>query len=126
MAFVEEWPAARFDAELRARERVLVLFDAAWCALARPFRAAFEAAEPEAPVPFARADLTRKDARWDRYRILVAPTLVYYEHGEELERIEGVRGHGLLPEDLEEMLETIHAIEEEPRLPKRMHGPRRR
>lgn len=123
---VEEWPAAGFEAALRERERVVVLFDATWCKHARAIRPAFEAAEAEAVVPFARTSLRRMlDPRWERFGIDVVPTLVYYEHGEELERCDGVKGIGLSPRDLEEFLELVASIQEEPRLPKRMHGPRR-
>lgn len=125
MAFVEEWPAARFRAELNARERALVLFDADWCPFARRFRPLFEAAEPDAIVPLVRAALSPSDRRWSEFGIDVVPTLVYYEHGEELERIDGVEGIGLSRADLDEMMETISAIQEEPVLPKWMHGPRR-
>lgn len=87
----------------------------------------FVGADPGANVPFARADISHPmDPRWDDHSIHTVPTLAYFEHGEELERVEGVRGRGLQLRDLDELLETIHGIEEEPRLPKRMHGPRRR
>lgn len=123
---VEAWSAREFDASLRARERVLVLYDALWCPHAAIVRARFEASEPESPVPFARALLARqRDARRAAYGIRRVPTLAYYEHGEELERVEGLPRLGLSARDLDEMLALIESIQEEPVLPKRMHGPRR-
>lgn len=124
---IEEWPRDRFLDELRARDRALVLFYASWCPFSRIFLPQFEAAEPDAPVPFVRADLKHPmDARWDAYGIRAVPTLVYFEHGEEMERVDAVRGSGLTKRDLEDMLEYVAAYEDEPQLPKRMHGPRRR
>ena len=124
---IEDWPADRFEAELHARDRVLVLFYGSWCAFSRIFMRDFEAAEPDAPVPFARTDLKASgDPRWERYAIPATPTLVYFEHGEEMERADGIRGRGLLKRDLEDMVELAGAYEEEPQLPRRMHGPRRR
>lgn len=124
---VEDWPARGFQAALRDRARVVVLFGADWCPHARDFAPHFEAAEPEAVVPFARTSLARtRDARWDAFGIDVVPTLVYYEHGEELERCDGVEGHGLTPRDLEEFLGSVAAIQEEPLMPRRMHGARPR
>lgn len=123
---IEEWPAKEFTRELRDRERTLVLFYASWCPFSRLLLPLFEAAEPEASVPFAKADLRHPlDARWDEYRIVTVPTLVYFEHGEELERLDGVRRQGIARGDFERFLEDVHAIQEEPVLPKRMHGPRR-
>ena len=122
---VDEWPASVFARELREREKVVVLFYGKWCKHSRDFLPLFDAAEPEANVAFVRADLTRDDARWDAHNIEIVPTLVYFEHGEELERVDGLRGRGLSPSDLEEFLATVDGIQEEPVLPKRMHGPRR-
>lgn len=123
---IEDWAAATFDRELRERARILVLYYASWCPFSQAFLPLFEDAEPDANVPFARVDIAHPmDPRWDDRRISTVPTLVYYEHGEELERVDAVRRRGLAKRDLDELLETIDGIEEEPRLPKRMHGPRR-
>lgn len=125
-ALIEEWPVEGFETELRARERMLVLFHASWCPFSRIFLPDFERAEPDANVPFAIADLRHPmDPRWDAFRIHVVPTLAYFEHGEELERVEAVRQKGLRRRDLENLLDAVDAIQEEPVLPKRMHGPRR-
>ena len=78
-------------------------------------------------MPFARADLKHPmDPRWDEHRVHTVPTLAYFEHGEELERLDGVRGKGITRAELEAFLAEVEAIQEEPVLPKRMHGPRRR
>lgn len=118
---VELWPREGFDALLADRARVVVLFGGALCPLSRAFLPVFEAAEPDANVPLARAALSpRRDARRARYRVDVTPTLAYFEHGEELERCEGVPLRGLSARDLEEFLALVDGLEEEPRLPKRM------
>lgn len=124
---IEDWPSERLGEELRQRDRVLVLFYGSWCPFSRIFMRAFEATEPDASVPFARTDLRASgDALWDRYNIPATPTLIYFEHGEEMERADGIKGRGLSVRDLEEMVELAASYEEEPTLPKRMHGPRRR
>lgn len=123
---MEDWPAAEFTRELRSRERALVLFHASWCPFSRAFMPLFEAAEPEASVPFARADLREsRDPRREEHHVDVVPTLVYFEHGEELERLDGVRGRGIARAEFERFLADVDSIQDEPVLPKRMHGPRR-
>lgn len=123
---IEDWSPDSFERELRGRERILVLFYGKWCPFSRVFLPEFERAEPEASVPFARAALTpARDPRWDTYRIRALPTLVYFEHGEELERVDGVPHKGLSKRDLEGLIEDVEAIQEEPALPRHMHGPRR-
>lgn len=126
MSNSEEWLREELARELRDRPRVLVLFYAAWCPYSRAFLPLFEQAEPGSNVPFARVDLGHPmDPRWDEHAIGVIPTLVYFEHGEELERLDGARGRGISRRELEEFLAEVDAIQEEAFLPKRMHGPRR-
>lgn len=124
---IEDWEEKDFAARLAERERMLVLFYADWCPHSRVFLPIFEAAEPEASVPFARANIrASQDGRWETFDIKRVPTLVYFEHGEELERMDGLPLRGLSRRDLDDVLETIDELQEEPVLPKRMHGPRRR
>lgn len=109
----DEWPAEGFRDELAARDRVLVLYYADWCPFSRAFLPSFEAAEPEASVPMARANLRdARDPRWEDARIPRVPTLVYYEHGEELERLESRRGLGLEAADFEQFMETVEDLQE--------------
>jgi thioredoxin 1 len=112
----EDWPAEGFQQELSRADRVVVLYYADWCPFSRIFLPAFEAAEPEASVPFARANLHHPlDPRWDDQGVKAVPTLVYYEKGEELERVDGVRGHGLDQHDLEGFLDMVETLNEEVR-----------
>lgn len=124
----EEWPEEGFADALARADRVLVAYHATWCPFSRAFLPRFEAAEPEASVPFARADLRHPlDPRWDDHGIRVVPTLVYYEKGEELERVEAARGYGLEERDLEIILDLVEALNEEPRpRPKRRRPTARR
>ena len=112
----EEWPVEGFAQALGRADRVVMLYHADWCPFSRIFLPTFEAAEAEASVPFARANLHHPlDPRWDDHGVKAVPTLVYYEKGEELERVDGVRRHGLDRHDLEGFLEMVEALNEEAR-----------
>jgi hypothetical protein len=52
------------------------------------------------------------DPRWDDSRVQVVPTVVYDEHGEELERVEATRGRGLGSGAFEEFMETVEDLQE--------------
>lgn len=113
----DEWPVEDFAAELGARDRIVMLYYADWCSFSRVFLRAFEAAEPEASVPFARANLRHPtDPRWNDARIAVVPTVVYYEHGEELERVAAKRGFGLSADDFDQFLEAVEDLQEKWRM----------
>ena len=109
----DEWPIDGFQAELAARDRVVMLYYADWCPFSRAFLPTFEAAEPEASVPMARANLHHAaDPRWDAMRVHLVPTVSYYEHGEELERVEAKRGRGLDAGAFEEFMEGVEDLQE--------------
>lgn len=109
----DEWPVEDFQKELASRDRVVVLYHADWCPFSRAFLPSFEAAEPESSVPLARTNLHHpQDPRWDDARVHVVPTLVYYEHGEELERVEAKRGRGLDLGEFEQFMETVEDLQE--------------
>lgn len=112
-ALTDEWPADGFQAELGARDRVAVLYYADWCPFSRAFLPRFEAAEPEASVPMARANLRDPtDPRWEEARVTVVPTVAYYEHGEELARVEARRGRGLDDAAFEELMASVEDLQE--------------
>ena len=109
----DEWPAEGFAEELAARDRVVVLYYADWCPFSRVLLKAFEEAEPEASVPMARANLRHAaDPRWRDARVRVVPTVAYYEHGEELERVEARHGRGLDGGAFEDFMETVEDLQE--------------
>lgn len=110
----DEWSQAEHAEELSSRDRIVILYYADWCPYSRAFLPIFEAAEAEASVPMARANLRKPaDARWDEDKVEVVPTVVYYEHAEELERVEAKRHKGLTGDDLERFLESVDGLQEE-------------
>lgn len=110
---MDAWPVADFDRRLGRAGRVVVLFENASRPASRAVLRALEDADAESLVNFARARLVgAADARRRAYRIVRAPTLVYFEHGEELERSEAPRGGALHADDVASFLEGVHAIQE--------------
>lgn len=109
----DAWAAEEFDRRLARGGRVVVLFEATWCPHSRIFAPLFEEADTESTLRFARADLSdAADPRWRAYGIERTPTVAYYEHGEELERVESLRHQGLDRDRFESFLETVHELQE--------------
>lgn len=111
---LHEWPADEFSRRLLSTPRVVVCFGARWCPFSSSFLRAFEAADAEHEVPFAVADLSDlDDPRWEEHAVEVVPTLAFFDHGEELDRMAAVREKGLEPRDLDAFLDRVEALEED-------------
>jgi len=86
---------------LRRPGRFTVCFYAEWCPYSREFLEVFVAHEPQATVPLALADLSdQSDLRWELFGIEVVPTLIGFQDGRIVWRLDGSLGVGLLREDL--------------------------
>ena len=109
----EEWSQAEFAARLREADRVVVLFCADWCPFSNAFLPAFERADEESSVPMVRANVRHPmDPRWDEHGILTVPTVVYFEHGEALERADAQRGRGLSQRAFARFMGDVEALQE--------------
>ncbi|MEA3199635.1 MAG: Thioredoxin [Thermoplasmata archaeon] len=120
----DAWDPEGFEARLAREERVVVLFHAGWDELRR----AWEDAAPEFPYATVRADLSDPaDPRREAHDITALPTLVYFEKGEPLDRLDGEPGVGLSARALHDFLEHVEALNEEaepiPRWLKRRRQP---
>lgn len=108
MKFFDVEDAAAFQAFLQQHERALAYFHGTSCPYARRFRPAFEAKAAQAPVPFAVRELDLfRDDEWDDHGIEVTPTLVLFERGEEVARLEARAGVGLASDQFERWLARL-------------------
>lgn len=113
-ALIEDWPLDGFEARLLREPRVMMLFHASWCPFSRTFLDDFEAESAETDIPFARADLRHPlDPRWDDHHVRVVPTVAFFDHGEELDRAEALRGRGLDRRALAQLVWRVEGIERE-------------
>ncbi|GEM_PF-6075518 len=110
---LDEWPAPDFASLLARTERVVVLFHGAGPGSLAAVRD-FEEAAPESLAICVRAHLQGpRDPRRREHGIPSAPTLVYFEKGEELERLEGEPRSGLAPGAIHAFLEHVEALNED-------------
>jgi thioredoxin-like negative regulator of GroEL len=84
-----------------------VAFVASWCGFCARFEPVLrEAATRHPDLQLALADISddEADPRWDRYAIAVVPTVILFEAGQPLARLDGVLGRGIAPASLEAFL----------------------
>ncbi|MCA1814722.1 MAG: thioredoxin family protein [Halobacteriales archaeon] len=98
-------PADGFDERLRTLGRVAVLFTADWCPHCRRFEPEFAAAQG---LPLARADISDEegDARWEQFGIQVVPTIIVFDDGKPVARLDGVLGRGISAPQLRMFLDA--------------------
>ena len=99
-------PLEGWEERLRALEKAVVFFTADWCGYCARFAPHFEAAAAKAGVPLLAADISddEEDPRWEWYGIQVVPTVIAFERGQPVARLDGVLGRGLKPADLDALL----------------------
>jgi hypothetical protein len=86
---------------LARQGRFAVCFGAAWCPWTRRIVRKFRGWERESELPIVIADLTdRKSPLWDQFRISITPSVLCFENGEVVLRLDGRRLIGLSHRDL--------------------------
>jgi len=92
-----------FDgARLRRPGRWAVAFVADWCPFCRRFRPRFEALAGALPCSLAFADVTSEESPlWDVFGIEVIPTVVAFQDGAVVGRVDGRAGEDFGPGDLD-------------------------
>ena len=84
------------ETRLNRPGRYVVCFAAAWCPITRRFLPKFVAERARLPATLAIADITDTDSRlWDTFRIAITPSIVVFEHGEVVFRVNGRRFLGI-------------------------------
>ena len=97
-----------FDSDVLNSGRItLVLFYASWCPYCANFKPSFEAAN----VPSARkiGSLIDEDENplWDRFDIQAVPTMIAFENGKIIARMDAKKHVGLTKSDMEYMVEEL-------------------
>jgi thiol-disulfide isomerase/thioredoxin len=84
------------DAALAGRKTV-ALFHATWCPFCRAFVPVFRRAAPDARgyEPLEVVVDEDDNSLWDRYRIAIVPTVIFFEDGKVVRRLDGKPGVGL-------------------------------
>ena len=99
----------QFRTALDSNERVCALFYASWCPFSRRFLSDFENAARTKAKEFSSVRIDDLDDLCDEYDISVFPTVIFFERGDVLARLDGVPGAGLQPGQLSGLIEKCTA-----------------
>ena len=95
-----ESPQALEDA-LKKKDRLFVLFYAAWCPFSREFLAHYVSHAEQNEPCYVRILSNDEDAHVQKYGIEVYPTVLYFEKGKLVRRLDGKHLAGLSRKSLE-------------------------
>ena len=93
---------AGYDLEdtLRLKDRVFVLFYASWCPYSRRFLPTFERFAQDKTRTCMSVVIDDKASLCEKYSIEVYPTVLVFDKGKVIQRLDGVLGVGLSEEQL--------------------------
>lgn len=85
----------QFRAALEANDRVCALFYASWCPFSRRFLPDFDAAARRNEQAISSVKIDDLDDVCDEYGIQVYPSVIFFENGKVLDRVDAVLGVGI-------------------------------
>jgi len=93
-----------FEEALKIKQKLLVLFYASWCPFSRKFLPIYEKCTVDSPTPCLRIMVDDRDDLCERYSIAVFPSVLLFENGEVVSRLDGKQGEGLSERQLKKLL----------------------
>ncbi len=94
---------------IRTRDRLYVLFYASWCPFSRAFLPEYvDCAKPGEPG-YIRILCEDTDEHVKKYKIEVYPTVLYFEKGKVVHRLDGKHLAGLTRKALDQFVDTCAA-----------------
>jgi thioredoxin-like negative regulator of GroEL len=82
-------------AVVRSKPKVMILFYAAWCPFSREFLPCFERAAGDGDQGFLRVLVDDAEEAADAFGVRVYPTILFFENGTLVKRLDGRAGVGL-------------------------------
>lgn len=88
-----------------AGKNAIVLFHSTWCPFCRAFRPVFAQATEGSELEVIEAVIDDEDdPLWDQHHIDVVPTVLFFENGKVVRRLDGRPGIGLRQAELDAAL----------------------
>lgn len=87
---------------IRSRDRLIVLFYASWCPFSQAFLPTYRKHAAAGEPCYVRILVDEGDALTEKYSIEVYPTVLYFEKGKVVRRLDGIYHRGLSKGQLED------------------------
>jgi len=90
------------DAAIASRDKLMVLFYATWCPFSRAFLGTYQSHAAAGDPCYARVIVDDGDPLVEKYKIEVFPTVLFFEKGSLVHRLDGAYHRGLSEGQLKE------------------------
>jgi len=88
---------------LKSKDRAIVLFYASWCPFSQRFLPVFEKFSQDKTRACLRVVTDDKASLCDKYSVEVVPTVLVFEKGKVVKRLDGTPGVGLKEKQLADL-----------------------
>jgi len=92
------------NACLKAAQKLAVLFYASWCPFSRQFLPIFEKHSTGKDKNYRRVVIDNLEELANKYKIEIYPTVLYFEKGKVVKRLDGIHEEGLTEDQLTEFI----------------------
>jgi thiol-disulfide isomerase/thioredoxin len=93
---------------LQTKDAFFILFYAEWCPFSQRFLPIFERCAKDLNYRCFRMKIDQYPHLCDRYTVEVYPTIVFFEKGKAVERVDGIHGVGLNESQFQELIKICH------------------
>jgi thioredoxin 1 len=91
---------SRLEEALKSKNKAVVLFYASWCPFSQRFLPTFEKYSKNRPDSCLRVVTDDKPSLCEKYKVDVVPTVLVFEKGKVVKRLDGAPGKGLSEKQL--------------------------
>jgi len=93
---------------LQTKDTFFILFYAEWCPFSQRFLPIFEKCVKDADHQCYRMKIDEYPHLCNRYAVEVYPTIIFFEKGKPVERLDGTHGVGLNERQFQELIKICH------------------
>jgi thioredoxin-like negative regulator of GroEL len=93
---------------LQTKETCFILFYAEWCPFSQRFLPIFERCVKDSTSECYRMKIDNYPHLCNRYAVDIYPTIVFFEKGRPVERLDGIYGVGLNERQFQELIRVCH------------------
>jgi len=98
-----------FEKILKTEENIFVLFYAEWCPFSQRFLPIFENCAKDTAHRCYRMMIDEHPNLCEKYSVEVYPTVIFFEKGKILKRLDGIHGVGLSEKQLRDLISTCRS-----------------